>query len=80
MTIELSKETEQYLQEYLLREGLQPDAASNIVNTALEDFLFREMLRQAHERNKDLNPEEAEALIADVIKEDRAKQRMQKSN
>ncbi len=75
MTIELSKETEQYLEAYLVEQGLKKDAMSGVVEEAIEDFLFKRMLDGAAKRNADLDPETAEDLIEGVIKEDRQKQR-----
>ena len=75
MTIELSKETEQYLEAYLIEQGLQKDAMSNVVEEALEDFLFKRMLDSAAKRNADLDLQAAESLIQEVIKEDRQNQR-----
>ncbi len=82
MTIELNKETEQNLEDYLMQQGLESDALSDAMNTvvqeAIEDYLFRQMMRNAQERNKNLNVAETEELIEDVIREDRHKQRQLK--
>jgi phosphoribosyl-ATP pyrophosphohydrolase len=75
MTIELSKETEAYLEAYLAQQGLQKEAMSKVAEEAIETFLFRQMLDKAGRRNADLNTEEAEALVRDVIAEDRKQQR-----
>jgi phosphoribosyl-ATP pyrophosphohydrolase len=75
MTIELSKETEAYLEAYLVQEGLKKEAMSKVAEEAIETFLFRQMLDRAGKRNADLSPEEAETLAEDVVAEDRIKQR-----
>ena len=75
MTIELSKETEQSLETYLLESGLDKAAMSDVIEEAIENFLFRQMMRNAHERNAHLDPEATEVMIERTIKEDRQKQR-----
>ena len=75
MTIELSKETEQSLEAYLAQQGLKKEAMSEVVEEAIETFLFKQMMNAAHKRNAHLDPEETEAMIEQVIKEDRQKQR-----
>ncbi len=74
MTIELSEETKQSLQAYLAAKGLADDAMSDIVNEAVETFLFRHMFREAHEHNAGVDVDEAEASIEDAIREYRDKQ------
>lgn len=75
MTIELSKETEQSLEAYLVSKGLDEGAMSEVIEEAIENFLFRQMMRNAYERNAHLDPEATEAMIERTIKEDRQKQR-----
>lgn len=75
MTIEISKETEQYLEAYLLQEGLRKEAMSEVVEEALEVVFFKQMLDASARRNANLEPQHAEALVEHVIKEDRQKQR-----
>ena len=67
MTIELSKETQQSLQAYLAQKGLDDDAMSAVVDEAIETFLFRQMFREAHERNAQVNVDEAQADIEDAV-------------
>ena len=84
MKIELSKETEQYLKDYLREQGLAADGNSDAISTAMnsvvqeaiEGYLFRHMVQNAHKRNKDLDVAETEKLIEEVIREDRKKQRL----
>ena len=75
MTIQLSKETEQSLETYLVESGLDKAAMSDVVEEAIENFLFRQMMQTAHKRNAHLDPEATEATIEQTIKEDRQKQR-----
>ena len=75
MTIEISKETEQSLQTYLVESGLDKTAMSDVVEEAIENFLFRQMMQNAHKRNLHLDPEATETMIERTIKEDRQKQR-----
>ena len=75
MTIELSKETEQSLETYLVERGLGKAAMSDVVEEAIETFLFRQMMQSAHKRNAHLNPEATEAVIEQTVKGDRQKQR-----
>lgn len=74
MTIELSKETEAYLEAYLVQQGLKKEAMSKVAEEATETFLFRQMLDKTSKRNADLNSEQAEILAEDVVAEDRKKQ------
>lgn len=74
MTIELSKETEQSLQAYLVQKGLAEDAMSEVVDEAVETFLFRQMFREAHERNAGIDPEQAQADIEEAIDDYRRNQ------
>lgn len=74
MTIELSEETRQSLQAYLAARGLTEDAISDVVNEAVETFLFRQMFREAHEHNAGVDVNEAEASVEDAIREYRDKQ------
>lgn len=67
MTIELSKETEQSLQAYLAQQGLKEEAMSDVVEEAIETFLFKQMFKEAHQQNAHLDPEETEALIEEAI-------------
>jgi hypothetical protein len=71
MTITISKETQQYLEAYLLQQGLDKEAMSDVVEEALEDFLFKRMLDTSAKRNADLSSEEAEALVEQVVTQDR---------
>lgn len=75
MTIELSKETQKYLEDYLIQEGLKKDAMPDVVEEAIESFLFKQMLYKSGKRNADLSPDAAESLMERVIQEDRQKQR-----
>ncbi len=75
MTIELSKETEQSLEAYLTERGLQKEAMSEVAEEAIADFLFRQALQEAHQRNAHLDPEEIEAMVEDVVREHRRSQR-----
>ena len=75
MTIEISKETEQYLEAYLVQEGFRKEAMSEVVEETLEVFLFKQMLDTTARRNADLKPVQADALVKHVIKEDRQTQR-----
>ena len=68
MTVELSKEAENALNSYLSEQGLAQDAAPNIIEEALETFLFKQVLRQDHILNKDLAPEEAESLAEEAVR------------
>ncbi len=79
MTIELSKETEQYLEAYRVEHGLKKDDMFEIVEEAIETFLFKQMMRTAQKRNAQLDTEETEAMIEQTIKEDRKKQRQQQN-
>lgn len=72
--IKLSKETEQSLEAYLEQKGLEKEAAAAVVEEAVEDFLFRQSLREAHQRNAHLDPEEAEAIVEDAVREYRQSQ------
>lgn len=74
MTIELSEETKQSLRAYLAARGLADDAMSDVVNEAVETFLFRQMFREAHERNAGVDADEAEATIENAIGEYRDQQ------
>ena len=74
MTIELSKETEQSLKAYLAQKGLQKAAMVDVVEEAVEDFLFRQSLQEAHERNIQLDPEEVETLVENAVMEHRRNQ------
>ena len=71
MTIQLSKETEQSLEAYLVERGLDKGAMSEVVEEAIETFLFRQMMNAAHKRNAHLDPEATERMIEQTIKEDR---------
>lgn len=74
MTIELSKETEQSLEAYLARKGLAKEAMSDVVEEAIEAFLFRQTFREAHERNADLGSEEVEAMAEEAVRKHRRDQ------
>ena len=74
MTIELSKETVQSLKAYLTQRGLHKEAMSDVVEEAVEDFLFRQSLLEAHERNAQLDPDEVETLVESAVKEYRQNQ------
>ena len=74
MTIELSKETEQSLEAYLAQKGLKKDAMTEVVEEAVEDFLFRQSLHEAHERNAQLDPEVVEATVEDAVRDYRQNQ------
>ena len=69
MTVELSKETEASLEAYLTGKGLRKDAMPGVVEEAIEDFLFRQALQQAHGRNARLEPEEVEATVEDAVRD-----------
>ena len=69
MTIELSKETRQSLQAYLAERGLAEEAMSEVVDEAVETFLFRQMFREAHERNAEVDPEKAEVAIEEAARD-----------
>lgn len=71
MTIELSKEIEQSLEAYLAEKGLERDAMSEVVEEAVETFLFRQTFKEAHTRNAHLDPEEVEALVEDEVRKHR---------
>ena len=73
MTIEISKETEQSLETYLLESGLDKAAMSDVVEEAIENFLFRQMMRNAHERFAHLDPEATETRIEAAVREHRHK-------
>ena len=75
MTIQLSKETEQSLETYLSESGLDKAGMSEVVEEAIETFLFRQMMQRAQKRNAHLDPEATEAMIEQTIKEDRQNQR-----
>ena len=74
MTVELSKEIEQSLEAYLAEKGLQKNAMPGVVEKAIEDFLFRQMLGDAHRRNADLNPVETEAIAEEAVRDYRQSQ------
>ncbi|CAN5896343.1 hypothetical protein BH24DEI2_BH24DEI2_22930 [soil metagenome] len=69
MTIELSKETQQSLQAYLAERGLAEEAMSDVVDEAVETFLFRQVFREAHECNAEVDPENAEAAIEEAVRD-----------
>ena len=75
MTVELSKEAEASLEAYLAEKGLRKDAMPGVVEEAIEDFLFRQTLADAHRRNADLEPEEAEAVAEEAVRNYRQSQR-----
>ena len=75
MTIEISRETEQSLETYLIESGLDKADIPDVVEEAIENFLFRQMMQNAHKRNLHLDPEATEAMIERTIKEVRQKQR-----
>lgn len=52
---------------------------SEVVEEAIETFLYKQMMRSAHQRNAQLDPDEAEAMIEQTIKDDRQKQRLLRS-
>lgn len=74
MTIELSEEIEKSLQAYLAQQGLEADAMSNVVEEAVETFLFRQMFKEAHERNAGVDPEKAQADIEGAVDDYRSHQ------
>ncbi len=74
MTIELSEETEQSLEAYLAQKGLKREALADVVEEAVEEFLFRQSLQEAHERNAHLDPEEVETIVEDAVREHRQSQ------
>lgn len=74
MTIELSKATEQSLKAYLAQKGLEKGAMAEVVEEAIEDFLFRQSLREAHARNAHLDPEAVEATLEDAVRDYRQNQ------
>ena len=74
MTIELSKETEQSLQVYLAQKGLKAEAMSEVVDEAVETFLFRQMFKGAHERNAGVDLDKAQADIEDAVDDYRRNQ------
>lgn len=74
MTIELSEELEQSLQAYLADRGLTEAAMTDVVEEAVETFLFQQTLKEAHERNAHISPEEAEAAIEQAVREYRRNQ------
>lgn len=57
MTVELSKETEASLEAYLAEKGLRKDAMPDVIEAAIEDFLFRQAFQGSHERNAHLEPQ-----------------------
>ena len=75
MTVELSKETEQSLEDYLASKGLDKGAMSEVVEEAIDTFLFRQALRDSHQRNAHLEPEEVEAIVEEAVREHRRSKR-----
>ena len=71
MTIEISKETEQSLEAFMAQQGLSKDAISDVVEEAIEDYLFRQMMSANHKRNAHLDPDEVDNLVENEIRQHR---------
>lgn len=67
MTIELCKELERPLQEYLTRRGLSEDTMPGIVEEAIEAFLFQRLFDESHDRNVHTDPDEIDSLRARAV-------------
>ena len=74
MTITLSKETEQSLENYLVYQGLNKEALSSIVEEAIETFLFRQRFQHVHQNNQHLSLDDVENMVEEAVRGHRQKQ------
>jgi hypothetical protein len=63
----IPESTDRSVRSYLARTGGKKGDLSKLVDRAVRQVIFWETVRSIQERNKDLSPEEAQALADEAV-------------